>query len=52
LIESLEILNQKKRKNAKEFLAIKDKFDKIGFEIIGNKDINNEEIYLVKKKKS
>lgn len=52
LIESLEILKQKKRKNAKEFLAIKDKFDKIGFEIIGTKDINNEEIYLVKKKKS
>ena len=39
------------RKFAKEFLAAQDFFNKIGFEIIGTKDINNEEIYLVKKKK-
>ena len=37
---------------AKEFLAAQDLFDKIGFEIIGTKDINNKFHYVVKKKKS
>ena len=36
----------------KEFIAIQNLFDKIGFKVIGTKDINNEDIYLVKKKKS
>lgn len=36
---------------AKEFLVIKDFFDKIGYELVGTKDINNEKIYLVKEKK-
>ena len=39
------------RKFAKEFLAAKDKFDKIGFEVVGTKDIHNNPIYFVKKKK-
>jgi len=47
---SLEMNSE--RKYAKEFLAIKDKFDKIGFEIIGTKDINTVPIYCVKEKKS
>jgi len=47
---SLEM--NKERKFAEEFLAAQDFFNKIGFELIGTKDINNEEIYLVKKKKS
>jgi len=38
------------RKFAKEFLAAKGFFDKIGFKLVGTKDINDEEIYLVKKK--
>lgn len=46
---SLEI--DYERKYAKEFLVIKDKFDKIGFEIIGTKDINTDPIYCVKEKK-
>ena len=36
---------------AEEFLVIKDFFDKIGYELVGTKDINNEKIYLIKKKK-
>jgi len=36
---------------ATEFLVAKDEFDSLGYELIGTKDINNEEIYLVKKKK-
>ncbi len=36
---------------AEEFLAAQDFFNKIGFELIGTKEINKEEIYLVKKKK-
>ena len=36
---------------AEGFLVIKDFFDKIGYELVGNKDINNEKIYLVKEKK-
>ena len=35
----------------KKFLAAKNFFDKIGWELVGTKDISNEEIYLVKKKK-
>ncbi len=35
----------------KKFLAAKFFFDKIGWELVGTKDISNEEIYLVKKKK-
>jgi hypothetical protein len=37
-------------KVAKEFLAAKDKLEKIGFEIVGTKDIKEEPIYFVKKK--
>jgi len=37
---------------AKKFLVIKDFFDKIGYELVGTKDINNEKIYLVREKKS
>ena len=37
---------------AKEFLAAQDFFENLGFELIGTKDINNEDIYLVRKKKS
>jgi len=33
---------------AKDFLAAKDFYDKIGYELIGTKDINNETIFLVK----
>ena len=33
---------------AEEFLVIKDFFDKIGYELVDTKDINNEKIYLVK----
>ena len=40
------------RKYAKELLAAKDKLDKIGFEIVGTKDINTEPIYFVREKKS
>jgi len=36
---------------AEEFLVIKDFFDKIGFEVVGTKDINNEILYVVRKKK-
>ena len=36
---------------ALEFLEIKDFFQKVGFEIIGSRDINDEKIYLIKKKK-
>ena len=36
---------------AEEFLVIKDFFDKIGYELVGTKDINNERFYLVKEKK-
>ncbi|MFW9972275.1 MAG: hypothetical protein ACFFDF_18970 [Candidatus Odinarchaeota archaeon] len=39
-------------KIAKEFLAAQVFFNKIGFEIVGTKDINEETIYLVRKKKS
>ena len=46
---SLEMNSE--RKYAKEFLAVKDKLDKIGFEVIGTKDINTEPIYCVRKKK-
>jgi len=35
----------------KEFLATRDFFYKIGFEVVGTKDINNEILYVVKKKK-
>jgi len=38
------------RKFAEDFLAAKEFFDKIGYELIGTKDINNEVIYLVKEK--
>ncbi|MFW9867890.1 MAG: hypothetical protein ACFFEN_17480 [Candidatus Thorarchaeota archaeon] len=41
-----------KRKCAKEFLTIKDKLEKIVFEIVGTKDIKNGHIYFVKEKKS
>ena len=40
------------RKFAKEFLAAKEKFDKIGFEVIGTKDVHKKPIYFVKEKKS
>ena len=36
---------------AKEFLAAQDLFDKIGFEIVSTKDINDEVLYVVKKKR-
>ena len=39
------------RKIAEEFLAAQDLINKIGYEIIGTKDINDEGIYLIKKKK-
>lgn len=35
---------------AEEFLVIKDFFDKIGYELVGTKDINNEILYVVRKK--
>ena len=37
-------------KIAKEFLAAQDFFNKIGYELIGTKDINEETIFLVKEK--
>lgn len=39
------------RKIAEEFLAAQDIFDTIGFEIIGTKDINENQIFCVRKKK-
>jgi len=38
-------------KSAKEFLTAQDLFVKIGFEIVGTKDINNKILYVVKEKK-
>ncbi|MFW9822146.1 MAG: hypothetical protein ACFFE4_04385 [Candidatus Thorarchaeota archaeon] len=38
------------RKYAKEFLVVKEKLEKIGFEIIGTKDINEDPIYFVREK--
>ncbi len=38
------------RKFAKDFLVAQDFFNNIGFELIGAKDINDEAIYLVKKR--
>ena len=35
---------------AEEFLVIKDFFDKLGYELVDTKDINNEILYLVKEK--
>lgn len=34
----------------KEYLEFENLFNKLGLEIIGTKNVNNEEIYLVKKK--
>ncbi|MFX1325037.1 MAG: hypothetical protein ACFE8N_08770 [Promethearchaeota archaeon] len=42
---------ESEKKIVKEFLAIRDKFAKIGFELIGTKDINTVPIYFVKEKK-
>ena len=39
-------------KFAKEFLATKEKLDKIGFDVIGTKDINDIIYFVVKEKKS
>ncbi|MFW9970994.1 MAG: hypothetical protein ACFFDF_12440 [Candidatus Odinarchaeota archaeon] len=39
-------------KIAKEFLTVHEFFNSIGFEIIGTKNIDNETIYLVWKKRS
>ena len=36
------------RKFAEDFLAAQDKLNKIGFEIIGTKDINNKIYFMVK----
>lgn len=36
---------------AEKFLAAQDLINKIGYEIIGTKDINDEIHYIVKKKK-
>lgn len=36
---------------ALEFIEAKENFKKLGFELIGTKDINNETIFLVKEKK-
>ena len=38
-------------KIAIEFVKTRKFFEKIGFELIGTKDINGERIFLVKKKK-
>ncbi|NVM19590.1 MAG: hypothetical protein HWN80_17945 [Candidatus Lokiarchaeota archaeon] len=38
-------------KIAEEFLAIKNIFEKIGFEIVGTKTVNEDRIFAVKKKK-
>ena len=40
------------RKFAKEFLAAKEKLDKIGFEIIGTKDIKGLNYFVVEEKNS
>ena len=39
-------------KFAKEFLAAKEKLDKIGFDVIGTKDIKGFIYFVVKEKKS
>lgn len=36
---------------AEEFLAAKKIFDEIGFEIVGTQDINEDQIFFIKKKK-
>ncbi|MFW9875045.1 MAG: hypothetical protein ACFFG0_18220 [Candidatus Thorarchaeota archaeon] len=46
---SLELDSE--RKFAKEFIVAREFFNKIGFEVIGTKDINHETIYLVRRKK-
>ena len=38
------------RKFAEDFLAAQDKLNKIGFEIIGTKDIDNKTYFMVKEK--
>ncbi len=37
---------------AEEFLAAKKIFDEIGFEIVGTQDINEDQIFFVKKRKN
>lgn len=39
------------KKIAIEFVKTRKFFEKVGFELIGTKDINGERIFLVKKKK-
>ncbi|MFX1570662.1 MAG: hypothetical protein ACFFCV_20170 [Promethearchaeota archaeon] len=34
----------------KEFIEIKNFFSKVGFELIGTTEINNDKIYLIKEK--
>lgn len=41
----------KEKELAQEFLDIKGFFEKIGFELVGTKDIYDEKIYFIKKKK-
>lgn len=41
----------KEKELAQEFLDIKGFFEKIGFELVGTKDIYEEKTYFVKKKK-
>lgn len=35
---------------ATEFLVAKDKFDSLGYELIGTKEVNEETIFLIKEK--
>jgi deoxyxylulose-5-phosphate synthase len=37
---------------AEDFVMMKKLFEKLGLELIGTKDHNNEKVYLVKKDKS
>lgn len=37
---------------AEKFVMMRNLFEKLGLELIGTKDHNNEKIYLVKEKKS
>lgn len=41
----------KEKELGQEFLDIKGFFEKIGFELVGTKDIYDEKIYFVKEKK-
>ncbi|MHA1252436.1 MAG: hypothetical protein ACTSRP_20800 [Candidatus Helarchaeota archaeon] len=46
----MECLNSKSD-FANEFIKLKRFFSELGFEIIGTKDVNNEIIYFIKRKK-